>query len=68
MLKRGAVVPMNEILLDSAAQAELEAAREWRKNNPATATDLAALAFKLGINDEYCPSTMVENECQDDET
>ena len=51
MLKRAVVVPMNERLLDPAVQAQLEAAREWRKKNPAKATDLAALASKLGIKD-----------------
>lgn len=52
MLKRAVVVPMNERLLDPAVQAELEAAREWRKNNPAKATDLAALGSELGIKEE----------------
>ena len=44
--------PMNERLLDPVVHAELEAAREWRRNNPAKATDLTALASKLGIADE----------------
>jgi transposase-like protein len=39
-------------LLDPAVHAELEAAREWRRNNPAKATDLAALGSKLGITEE----------------
>lgn len=52
MLKRAVVVPMNERLLDPAVHAELEAAREWRRHNPAEATDLAALGSKLGITEE----------------
>ena len=52
VLKRAVVVPMNERLLEPAIQAELEAAREWRRNNPAQATDLAALGSKLGIKEE----------------
>jgi hypothetical protein len=52
VLKRAVVVPMNEKLLDSAVHAELEAARQWRQNNPAKATDLTALASKLGITSE----------------
>ena len=52
VLKRAVVVPMNERLLDPVVHAELEAAREWRRNNPAKATDLTALASKLGIADE----------------
>ena len=52
VLKRAIVVPMNESLLDPAVQAELEAAREWRRSNPANATDLAALASKLGNKEE----------------
>lgn len=52
MLKRAVVVPTNERLLDPAVHAELEAAREWRRNNPAKATDLAALGAKLGITEE----------------
>ena len=52
VLKRAVVVPMNERLLEPAVQAELEAAREWRRNNPAKATDLAALGSQLGITEE----------------
>ena len=52
VLKRAVVVPMNERLLEPAIQSELEAAREWRRNNPAKATDLAVLGSKLGINEE----------------
>lgn len=52
VLKRAVVVPMNERLLDPVVHAELEAAREWRRNNPAKATDLTALASKLGISEE----------------
>ena len=52
MLKRAVVVPMNERLLDPHVQADLEAARAWRKNNPAKATDLALLGKKLGITEE----------------
>jgi len=43
---------MIERLLDPAVYAELEAAREWRRSNPAKATDLAALGSKLGIKEE----------------
>lgn len=39
VLKRAVVVPMNERLLDPVVHAELEAAREWRRNNPAKATE-----------------------------
>jgi hypothetical protein len=52
MLKRAVVVPMNERLLDPAVQAELEAAREWRRSNPAKVTDLAVLASNLAITEE----------------
>lgn len=52
VLKRAVVVPMNERLLDPVVHAELEAAREWRRNNPAKATDLTTLASKLGITEE----------------
>ncbi len=52
MLKRAVVVPMNERLLAPAVHAELEAAREWRRNNPAKASDLTALGAKLGIAEE----------------
>lgn len=52
VLKRAVVVPMNERLLEPAIQAELEAARNWRRNNPAQATDLAALGSKLGIKED----------------
>ena len=52
MLKRAVVVPMNERLLDPLVRADLEAARTWRKNNPAQATDLAILGAKLGITEE----------------
>lgn len=52
VLKRAVVVPMNERLLDPVVHAELEAAREWRRNNPAKSTDLAALGSKLGIKEE----------------
>jgi hypothetical protein len=52
VLKRAVVVPMNERLLEPEALAELEAAREWRRNNPAQATDLTALGSKLGIKKE----------------
>ena len=51
VLKRAVVVPMSERLLDPAVHAELKAAREWRRSNPAKATDLAALGSKLGIKD-----------------
>jgi hypothetical protein len=52
VLKRAVVVPMNERLLDPVVHAELEAARDWRRNNLAKATDLTALASKLGITEE----------------
>lgn len=52
VLKRAVVVPMNERLLDPEVHAELEAAREWRRSNPAKATDLAALGSQLGIKEE----------------
>ena len=52
VLKRAVAVPMSEKLLDPAVHAELEAAREWRRSNPAKATDLAALGSKLGIKKE----------------
>lgn len=52
VLKRAVVVPMNESLLEPAVHAELEAAREWRRNNPAKATDLVALGSELGIKTE----------------
>ena len=52
VLKRTVVVPINYRLLDPAVQAELEAVREWRRNNPAKATDLTALASNFGIADE----------------
>ncbi len=52
VLKRAVVVPMNERRLDPAVHAELEIAREWRRNNPAKATDLITLAAKLGITEE----------------
>ena len=52
VLKRAVVIPMNERLLDPAVHAELEAARKWRRSNPAKATDLAALGSKLGIKEE----------------
>ncbi len=52
MLKRAVVVPMNERLLDPTTQAELEAARAWRRNNQAKETNLAALESQLGIAKE----------------
>jgi hypothetical protein len=45
VLKRAVVVPMNEKRLDPAVHAELEAARQWRQNNPAKATDLTGTGF-----------------------
>lgn len=52
MLKRAVVVPMNERPLKPVVQAELVAAREWRKKHPPQATDLAALGVKLGIKEK----------------
>ena len=52
MLKRAVVVPMNERLLDPTTQAELEAARAWRRHNQAKETNLAALETQLGIAKE----------------
>jgi hypothetical protein len=50
VLKRARVVALNERVLDPVVQTELDAAREWRKNNVATQTDLIALGTALGIS------------------
>lgn len=52
VLKRLAAAPMSERDLEPAVQAELVAAREWRKSNPAKATDLTELAREKDLLSE----------------
>lgn len=52
VLKRAVVLPMHETTLEPAVVEALEAARAWRRNNAPQATDLSALAVKLGIAEE----------------
>lgn len=45
VLKPAVVVPMNERLLDPVVLCGTGGCREWRRNNPAKATDLTAPCF-----------------------
>ena len=52
VLKRAVVLSVHETTLEPAVFAELESARAWRRNNPPQATNLSALAAKLGVSEE----------------